>query len=61
MAVPKKKTSKMKKRQRRTHHALSASNVGSCNNCGEPALSHQVCGKCGHYRGRQVIARGEEA
>ena len=56
MAVPKKRTSKQKQRQRRSHNALTAPNVVSCPNCNEPVLSHRVCPECGHYKGREVIA-----
>jgi large subunit ribosomal protein L32 len=35
MAVPKKKVSKSKRNMRRAHHALDASNLVECTNCGE--------------------------
>ncbi len=56
MAVPKKRTSRQKKLQRRTHWKLTPPNVSCCPSCNEPALSHQVCPSCGTYRGRKVIA-----
>ena len=59
MAVPKKKTSKMKKRQRRTHYTYSPPNVGRCPSCNAPVLPHHVCHECGQYRGRQVFERAE--
>ena len=55
MAVPKKRTSKSRKRMRRAHDALTAPNLSACPRCGEPKLPHRVCGSCGHYRGRQVF------
>lgn len=55
MAVPKKRTSRQKKLQRRTHWKLTAPNVSRCPNCNEPALSHQVCPSCGTYRGRKLV------
>jgi large subunit ribosomal protein L32 len=55
MPVPKKKLSKAKTRTRRSHDALTAPNLSPCPKCGEPKLSHRVCGSCGHYRGRQVF------
>jgi large subunit ribosomal protein L32 len=55
MPVPKKKLSKAKTRTRRAHDALTAPNTSPCPKCGEPKLSHRVCGSCGHYRGRQVF------
>lgn len=56
MAVPKKRTSKQKQRQRRTHDTYRAPNLSSCPNCNEPVRPHHVCLHCGHYKGREVIA-----
>jgi large subunit ribosomal protein L32 len=55
MPVPKKKLSKSKKRQRRSHHALRAPGFSTCPRCGAACLPHRVCAACGHYRGRQVL------
>lgn len=55
MAVPKRKTSKSKRNMRRSHHTLSASTYGECQNCGDIKLPHHVCGACGHYNGRQIV------
>ena len=55
MAVPKKRMSKSKTRMRRAHQAVSATNLSSCPQCGEPKAPHRVCGSCGHYRGRQIF------
>ncbi len=55
MAVPKKKTSKQRKRKRRTHHKMPVANLGPCPNCGDPKLPHRVCPTCGTYNGEQVI------
>lgn len=42
---------------RRSHDALTANAaVDICDNCGEVLQRHHVCGACGWYRGRQVIA-----
>jgi large subunit ribosomal protein L32 len=56
MAVPKRKTSPSRRNMRRSHHALVAVNYQECSNCGELKLSHHVCGACGFYDGREVIA-----
>lgn len=53
---PKRKLSKARRDRRRAHDALQASNIVQCSNCGEMRLSHTVCPKCGHYRGREVVA-----
>ena len=56
MAVPFRRTSKMKKRMRRSHQALSVPGMITCPNCGELTLAHRVCGNCGFYNGKQVVA-----
>jgi large subunit ribosomal protein L32 len=61
MAVPKKKTSKSRRNMRRSHHALSSVAYVECPNCGELARPHNVCGACGHYHGREVVAAIAEA
>lgn len=55
MAVPKRRTSKTVKRQRRTHIKLQVPGMVECPNCGEMKLSHRVCKECGTYKGRDVI------
>ena len=55
MAVPKKKTSKSKRDQRRSHHALKTINVVEDQTTGELKLSHHISLKDGYYKGRQVI------
>jgi len=56
MANPKHRHSKQRGRKRRTHYKIEAPNVQSCSNCGAPKLRHHVCGECGFYRGRLLIA-----
>ncbi len=60
MAVPKRKTSKSRRNNRRSHHALDAPPVYICPNCKEPKLPHRVCPSCGTYRGRNVLEIEEE-
>jgi len=60
MAVPKRRTSVSKKNKRRSHDALTAPNVISCADCGEPTVMHRACAHCGNYRGRKVISVGNE-
>ncbi len=55
MAVPKKKISKSRRNQRRSHDSLSAAAQTECSNCGEIKRPHHVCGSCGHYDGREVV------
>ncbi|MCB9476510.1 MAG: 50S ribosomal protein L32 [Deltaproteobacteria bacterium] len=60
MARPKNKTSHARKTKRRAHNALKAPNYIACPNCGEFTMPHQVCGACGHYKGREVISEAVE-
>ena len=58
MGVPKKRTSKMRRNRRRSaNFKLTKVSVGTCPNCKEPILPHSACAACGHYRGREVIAK----
>ncbi|EMR07616.1 hypothetical protein C772_00632 [Bhargavaea cecembensis DSE10] len=56
MAVPKRRTSKTAKRQRRTHFKLQVPGMVACDNCGEMKLAHRVCKSCGEYKGKQVVS-----
>ena len=63
MAVPKRKTSKMRRRHRRANHdRISAPQLSECPNCGELRVTHRVCPYCGVYRGRKIVEveEGEE-
>ena len=55
MAVPKKRTSKMKKRQRRSHHHMRRLSLARCSHCGAAVMAHRVCHNCGHYRDAPVL------
>jgi large subunit ribosomal protein L32 len=55
MAVPKKRTSKQRKRKRRTHYKAAPVSTHTCPNCGDPKQPHRVCPSCGHYRGEAVL------
>ncbi len=55
MAVPKRRTSKQRKRKRRTHFKAEAVSPQSCPRCGDPKLSHRVCPTCGYYRDKAVL------
>jgi large subunit ribosomal protein L32 len=57
VAVPKRRTSRMKRNQRRAQHdKVTAPNVIPCPNCGDMMIPHRICGSCGHYKGREVLA-----
>ena len=55
MAVPKKRTSKQRKRKRRTHDKAEMPALQSCPRCGDPKMPHRVCPACGYYRDRAVL------
>lgn len=55
MAVPKKKTSKRKGAQRRTHYKATAPAVVACPQCKSPKQPHHLCPECGYYDGREVV------
>ncbi len=60
MAVPKRKTSKARKRKRRSHHGLEVKSLTLCPKCGSPMMPHRACPECGYYKGRQVIQGNQE-
>jgi large subunit ribosomal protein L32 len=55
MAVPKKRTSKQRKRKRRTHYKAETVATQICPKCGDPKRPHHVCPSCGYYRGEVVL------
>lgn len=58
MAVPKRKVSRARRDKRRSAvWKISAPNFSRCKNCGELKLAHRVCGNCGYYNGKVVIAK----
>jgi|GEM_PF-63544 len=56
MAVPKKRTSLSRRKQRQAHCKLFPTFSILCPTCGDPVLRHRVCMACGQYRGKQLIA-----
>ncbi len=59
MAVPKRRTSKRRKRARSTHKQAAAVVLQKCPRCQAPKRPHRVCGECGYYAGKQRIAAQE--
>ncbi|MDQ0299028.1 large subunit ribosomal protein L32 [Salibacterium salarium] len=55
MAVPKRRTSKTRKKERRTHHKISVPGMVKCPDCGDMKLSHRICKHCGSYKGETVV------
>lgn len=61
MGVPKKRTSRQKRDQRRASNFKAvAPNVAACPNCREPVLSHRACPNCGQYKGTKVTESKED-
>jgi large subunit ribosomal protein L32 len=57
MPNPKRRHSKSRGRKRRTHDALERTQLVACSNCGSKRMPHRVCPNCGHYNGRDVLAK----
>lgn len=60
MAVPKRRTSKSRKRKRRTHDKAEVPTLAPCPKCGEPRRPHVACPNCGYYAGRKVLKIKDE-
>ncbi len=56
MAVPKKKMSRSRTRQRKAHWKVSSPTLATCSQCGAMHIPHRVCHECGSYNGREIIA-----
>ncbi|BDT03883.1 MULTISPECIES: 50S ribosomal protein L32 [Spiroplasma] len=54
MAVPARRTSKMRKNTRRAHDSLSATTTTNCLNCGAITKPHHACMKCKTYKGVSI-------
>lgn len=59
MAVPKGKVSKSRRDKRRANWKLAIPGMVKCPQCQEYMMSHRVCGSCGFYKGKQVVAKKE--
>ncbi|MEG3071124.1 MAG: 50S ribosomal protein L32 [Candidatus Syntrophopropionicum ammoniitolerans] len=59
MAVPKRKVSKQKGRQRRAANmkAEARPELVECPQCHALIIPHHLCPECGYYKGREVIAK----
>jgi len=55
MAVPKRRTSKMRAATRKANWKLSAPGIAECPQCHEMKLAHRVCKNCGYYDGKSVV------
>lgn len=55
MANPRRKKSKMKKRQIKAGRPYLGVQSNSCTSCGSPVHPHRVCKSCGTYGGVQAV------
>jgi large subunit ribosomal protein L32 len=55
MPVPKRKRSRARRDKRFANKALQIKTFTNCPNCEEAVMPHQVCFKCGHYKGRKIM------
>ena len=60
MAVQQNRVTRSKRGMRRAHDSLTVTNVNECPNCGELKRPHHVCGACGFYKDREVIAAADD-
>lgn len=52
---PKKRHSRQRQGKRRASIHLSIPKGIACPNCSAVTIPHQVCSKCGFYKGKEVI------
>ncbi len=60
MAVPKKRTTKSHRNNRRMHIYLENPPLTDCPNCGVKVRRHYMCKNCGHYKGEEIVDVMEE-
>jgi large subunit ribosomal protein L32 len=55
MAVPKKKSSRMRTHSRRSSWKVQKPSTSVCPRCNTVKLPHRACPTCGTYRDREVL------
>ncbi|MBN2073684.1 MAG: 50S ribosomal protein L32 [Actinobacteria bacterium] len=61
MAVPKGKTTRMKRDKRRTHDVLKKVSIVQCTRCHSMKIAHRVCQECGYYNNIEIIPVEEKS
>jgi len=56
-ALPKRKTSKGRKKRRRSHDALISANLVRCKYCNKLKRPYEVCHTCGKYNKDKIIIK----
>jgi len=60
MPVPKRKRSRARRDSRFANKFIKVKSFASCSNCQAAITSHKICGSCGYYKGRKIMAtKGE--
>jgi large subunit ribosomal protein L32 len=59
MPLPKRKTSRMRARQRKAGKRYRGLQTVKCPSCGAATRPHRVCPACGVYQGKQVLTMAE--
>ncbi|MBI4321345.1 MAG: 50S ribosomal protein L32 [Chloroflexi bacterium] len=54
-AVPKRKISKSRQGERRSHLHLGPLALVDCPQCHRPRLPHRACRACGYYKGMEIL------
>ncbi|MBF0223981.1 MAG: 50S ribosomal protein L32 [Desulfobacterales bacterium] len=60
MAVPKRRTSKTRKRTRQAQQKIGAPNLSKCSLCGAPKAPHILCPNCKSYKGKKIVEDKKE-
>ena len=60
MAVPKRKVSRARRGNRRSHDALRKPAMSFCPRCAEPKAPHRICPNCNTYKGKSFLKEDEE-
>lgn len=57
---PKRRHSTERKGKRRASIKLAVQKAVVCKNCGNMSTPHQVCPKCGFYKGKEIIKKTQD-
>ncbi len=54
-ALPKKKTSRARQGERRSHLHIALAAMTTCPHCRKLRQPHRVCPHCGYYKGNEIV------